>query len=97
MNEGISRITKMLDTMIPKQDCHTSQTKTNIGTGELTVTFHDFLQRRDKIHLSLISAINPDQIHLILQCLTGLEIETRATIYLTTKNSQFPTTVTSQT
>ena len=42
-------------------------------------------------------ADNPDQVHLTLQCLTGLETETRATIYPTTRNSQLPTTVTSQT
>ena len=49
---------------------------------------HDRLQRRDKNHLSRISAINPDQIRLILQSSTGLGIETRVTIYLTTRNSQ---------
>ena len=46
---------------------------------------------------SQISADNPDQNRLTLQCSTDLEVETRATIYLTTRNSQPPTTVTSRT
>ena len=87
----------MFDTMIPTQDLHTSQTRINLGTEEVTITIHDRLQSRDKIRRLRISAINLDQIHLIIQCLTGLEIETRATIHPTTRNSQLPTTVTSQT
>ena len=47
--------------------------------------------------LPRISATNPDQIRLTLQCLTGLEMETWATIYPTTRNFQLPTTVTNQT
>ena len=87
----------MINTTIPKQDHHTSQTMTNLGTGEVTITIHDRLQRRDKFHLSRISETNPDQIHPTLQYLTCLENETRATLYTTTRNSKLPTTVTSQT
>ena len=76
---------------------HTSQTKTNPRNGEVTITIPDRLQRDDPIHLLRISADNLDQIRLNLQCLTGLGIETRATIYLTIRNSQLPTTVTRQT
>ena len=61
------------------------------------MTIHDQLQRRDKNHPSRFSTINPDQIRLTFQCLTGLEIEIRATIYPTTRKSQLPTTVTNQT
>ena len=61
------------------------------------MTIHDRLQRRDKNYPSRISAIISDQNRLTLLCLTGLEIETRATIYPTTRNSQLPTTVTNQT
>ena len=50
-----------------------------------------------KIPPSQISADNPDQNRPHLQCSTDLEVETRATIYLTTRNSQPPTTVTSRT
>ena len=87
----------MMNTTIPKQDHYSSQTMTNLGTGEVTITIHDCLQRRDKFHLSRISETNPDQIHLTLQYLTSLENETRATIYPTTRTSKLPTTVTSQT
>ena len=83
--------------MTTKQTHHTGQTKTNLQNGEVPMTIHDYLQRGDKNNLSRISAINPDQIRLLLQCLTGLETETRATIYTTTRNSQLPTTVTNQT
>ena len=90
-------ITTMIDTMITKQGHHTRQTKTNPGIREVTITFYDRLQRHDKTHPSLIFADNPYQIHLILQYLTGLEIETRATIYPATRSFQLPTLVTSQT
>ena len=39
----------------------------------------------------------PNQFRLTLQCFTGLGVETRATIYLMTRSSQPPKTVTSQT
>ena len=82
---------------ITEQTHHTSQTKTNPGIGEVTMTIHDRLQRRDKNHPPRISAINPDQIRLILQYSTDLGIEARVTIYLTTRNSQLPTMAISQT
>ena len=87
----------MIDTMIKKQDHQTSQTKTNPEIGEVTIAIHSRLQRHDKIHPSRIFADNPGQIHLTLQYLTGLEIETPATIYPTIRCLQLPTTVTSQT
>ena len=40
---------------------------------------------------------NPDKFQVTHQCFTGLEAETRATIYPTTRNSPLPTLVTSQT
>ena len=79
--------------MTTKQDHYTSRTKTNPGIGEVTRIFHDLLQRHDKIHPSRIFADNPDQSQQTLQCLTGLGIETRATIYPRTRNSQPPTMV----
>ena len=75
----------------------TSQIRTNLEIGEVTMTIRDRLQRRDKNHPSRVSAINPDQIRLIPQNSTGLGIETRVTIYLTTRYSQLPTMVISQT
>ena len=83
--------------MTTEQTHHTGQTRTNPGIGEVTITIHDRLQAHDKIPLSRISAINSDQILPTLQCLTGLEMETRATIYPTTRNFQLLTTVTNQT
>ena len=83
--------------MSTERDHRTSQTRTNLEIGEVTRIIHDRLQHQDKNHLSRISAINPDQILLKLQCLIGLAIETRATIDPTTRNSQIPTTVTNQT
>ena len=65
-----------------------SRTKTNLGNGEVTINIFNRLQRHDKIHLPWIFADNPDQIRLIPQCLTGLEIRTRLTIYPTKRNSQ---------
>ena len=97
LSERTIRVTTMIDTMISKQDHHTSQTKTNPENGEVIITIHENLQRHEKIHPSLISADNLDQTHLKLQCLIGLEIGTRGTIYPTTRNFQLPTTVTSQT
>ena len=97
MSEGTPRITTMIDTMIGKQDHHTSQTKTNPGTGEVTITIHNCLQRRDKLHLSRFSAVNPDQFHLIPQCLTDLEAKIRTKLYPTTRSSQPPLMVISQT
>ena len=82
--------------MNTEQTHHTSRTKINLGNGEVAITNLNRLQRHDKIPPSQISADNPDQIRLTLQCLTGLEIETRATIHPTTRNSQLPTTETSQ-
>ena len=96
LREGTTRIVTMIVIMIPKLDHCTSQTRTNLEIGEVTMTVHDRLQRRDKNHLSRISADNPDQFRLTLQCLTGLETETRATTY-PTRNAQLPTTVNNQT
>ena len=87
----------MIDTTITKQDHHTSQTKTNPGTGKLAKALHNCLQRRDKIHASQISAVNPDQSHLFAQCLTDLETKTRTKKYPTTRKFQLPKPVTSQT
>ena len=89
-------MTTIIGTMSTERDHSTSQTRTNLEIGEITMNIHNHLQRRDKNHPSRISAINLDQIRVTLQCLTGLEIETRATIYPTTRNSQLPTTVTNQ-
>ena len=97
LNEGTTRITTIFGITTTEETHHTSQTKTNPGIGEVKVTFHNRLQRHDKIPPSRILADNPDQFRLLPQCLTGLEIETRATIYPTTRNSQLPTMVTSQT
>ena len=87
----------MLDAMTTERDHHTSQTKTNPGIEEVIITFRDRLQCHDKIHPSRIIVINPDQIRLILQYSTDLGIRTRVTKYLTKRNSQLLTTVTSQT
>ena len=81
---------------ITEQPHHTSRTKTTPGIGEVTMTIHDRLQRRDKIPLLRISATNHDQIRLILQYLTDLGIETRVTIYPMKRNFQLLTTVISQ-
>ena len=83
--------------MTTERDHHTSQTKTNPGIREVIKTIRGRLQCHDKIHLSRILAINPDQIRLILQFSTDLGIKTRVTIYLTKRNSQFLTRVVSQT
>ena len=76
---------------------HTSQTKINPEIGEVTITIRDRFQHDDKIPPSQIFADNPGQIHLAHQCLIGLEAETPATIYPTTRNSQLPTMVINQT
>ena len=83
--------------MTTERDNHISRTKINLGFGEVTITIHDRLQRDNKTQPSRIFVDNPNRTRLTLQCLTGLEIETPATIYPTTKNSQLPTTVISQT
>ena len=83
--------------MTTEQTHHTNQSKTNPRIWEVTITIHDRLQPHDNIPFSQICADNLNQIRLILQFLTGLEVETRVTIYLTTRNSQLPTTVTSLT
>ena len=90
-------MTTIFGTMSTERHHRTSQTRTNLEIEEVTVTIHHYLQRRDKNHPSQIFAINRDHIRLTRLCLTGLEIETRATIYATTRNSQLPTTVTKQT
>ena len=90
-------MTILIDKMTTERDHHTSQTKTNPGTAEVIIPFRDRLQYHDKIHPSRIIAINPDQIRLFLQYSTDLGIRTRVTIYLTTRNSHFLTTVSSQT
>ena len=95
--EESTRITTINDRMITERDHNINWIKINIGIGEVTITIRDRLQRHDKIHPSWVLADNPDQIHLTVQCLTDLEIKTRAIIYRTTKNSQLPTTVTNQT
>ena len=87
----------MIDTMTTERDHHTSQTETNPVIGEVIKTFRDRLQCHDKIYPSRIIVINSDQIRLILQYSTDLGIRTRVTIYLTKRNSQHLTTVTSQT
>ena len=96
-NEETIRITIIIGIKNTEQILHTSRTKINLGIGEVTMTIPDRLQRHDTITPSQISADNPDQTRPILQCLTGLEFETRATKYLTIRNSLFPTMVTSQT
>ena len=58
---------------------------------------NNYSRCHDKNHPSRISAINPDQIRLIFQYSTDLGIETRVTIYLTTRISHFPTMAISQT
>ena len=60
----------MIDTRTTERDHHTSQTKTNPGIREVTITIRDRLQRHDKIHFLWILVDHPDQIHLTLQCLT---------------------------
>ena len=97
LSEETTRITTMGDTMITKQDHHTSHRKTNPGNVEVTRTIRDRLQRRDKVHPSRIYAGNPDQLHLIIQCLTVLETKIQTRIYLTTRGSRPPITVISQT
>ena len=72
-SEGTIRITTATNTMTTEQDRHNSYTEVNLGTGAVTINFHDRLQRRNKTHTSRISADNPDQIHLIFQYLTDLE------------------------
>ena len=74
-----------------------SQAKTNPGTGEVTITIHDRLQRQDKIHPSRISAVNPGQNHLTVQFLTDLGTVSRAKTYQMTRNSQLPMMDISQT
>ena len=88
LQEGTSRKTSITDTMITTHDQLPSQNKINPGIGKRTITIHDCLQRRDKTPPSRIPADNPDQIQLILQCLTDLETKTRASIYTTTRNYQ---------
>ena len=92
-SEETTRTPTMIDTMTTERDHHTSQTKTNPGVGEVTITIRDRLQRRDKIHLLQILVDKPDQIHITLQCLTGLEIGTLVTIYPTKRNFQLLTLV----
>ena len=69
-NEEATRITTIIGIMTTEQTHHTIQTKTNPGIGDVTKAIHDHLQPHDKIPLSQISADNPDQYRLILQCLT---------------------------
>ena len=97
LSEGSTLIATMIDIMITKRDHHISRIKINLELGEVTITNQDRLAGQYKIHLSKISADNTDKVHLTLQCLSGLEIEFRATIYPTKRKSQLPTTVTNQT
>ena len=87
-SEGTTRILTRIDTMITKGDHNTSQIKTDLAIGEVTITTRDRLHCHDKIHHLRIPVENPDQIHLTLQCLIDLEIRTRLTIYPTKRNSQ---------
>ena len=96
-SEKAIRITTVIDRITREQDHHISHTRVDLGNGGTAMTMHDYLQRRDKIHPSRISAVNPDQSHLILQCLTDLETKTRTKLYRRTRNSHLRTTVTSQT
>ena len=96
-NEETTGLITIIDTMTTERDHNISETKTNPRIGKVTLTILDRLQRHDRIHLPRIFADNPDQTRLNPQCLIGLGIETPATIYLMTRNSQHPTTVTSQT
>ena len=79
----------MIDTMTTERDHHTSQIKTNPGLGEVIITIRDSPQRHDKIYFLRILVDNSDQIHLNLQCLTGLGIGTRVTICPTKKIPNF--------
>ena len=88
-SEGTTRITT-IDIMTRERDHHTSQTEVSLGIGAVTKTTHDRPQRRDKTHPSRISAGKSDQTHLILKCLTDLEIKIRRKISFTTRNSQSP-------
>ena len=97
MSDETTLIITMIDTMTIERDHHTSQTTSNPGIGVTTVTIRDRLQRHDKIHLLQILVDNLDQIHLTLQCLTGLAIGIRVIIYPTKRNFQLLITVTSQT
>ena len=92
-----TRRTTMIVSKITERYHHTSQTKTNPGIGEVTITIHNCLQCREKINPSRFSAVNSDQFHLIPQCSADLETKTRTKIYPTTGISQFLTTATSQT
>ena len=83
--------------MTTERERNISRIKINLGTRKVTIKIPDHLQRHDKIHLSHISAEKLYQIRLTFQFLTGLDVETRATIYPTTKKSQLPTKVASQT
>ena len=67
-SEETTRMTTIFGTMRTERDHRTSQTRTNLEIGELTMTIHDHLQRGHKNHHSRISAINRDQIRLTLQC-----------------------------
>ena len=87
----------MIDTMTTERDHHNSQTKTIPEIGDVTITMRHRLQRHGKTHLLRTLVDNSDQIHLTSQCLTGLEIGTRVTIYPTERNIQLLTTVISQT
>ena len=73
-------MTIIIGTLSIELDHRTSQARTNLEIGKVTMTIHDRLQRRDKNHPSRISAINPDQIRLIFQYSADLGIETRVTI-----------------
>ena len=83
--------------MTTERDHHTSQTKTNLGIREVTITIPDRLQRHDKIHPSRTSVDNLDRIHLIIQCLIFSETKIRAKIYLTKRSSRAPMMGISQT
>ena len=88
LNEGTTRTTTTTDTTTTKQDHHTSQTEVNLGIGAVSVTIHNRLQSQDKTHPSRVPTDNPDQFHLILQCLTDLEAKIRTRIYPTSRSSR---------
>ena len=83
--------------MVTKQDYHTSQTKTNPGTWEVTKTIPDGLQRHDMTHPSRISGGNPDRFYLVFECLTERRTKIREERHPTTRSFELPATLTSQT
>ena len=65
-------MTTIVGTMSTGLHHRTSQIRTNLEIGEVTMVIHDRLQRQDKNPSSRTFAINPDQTRLISQYSTGL-------------------------